>query len=184
MCLTLFLSTSWTHPLFGVYGGVISPLLHSNLVWCHMISRIWGKCNCFNFQKYIVQIHVSTRTSRVACCMKRKKGILVKQTLAHICFLFISLPMTWDLMHRYVYILISTKRWGKKTSSEDSFCKEKTKCPMRRLLPTFLQKVKLSKGQQRKNIWQFWHKLSHYTTKTAPKPDHLIKVSRSSSKSP
>ena len=86
------------------------------------INHIWGNYNCFNFQKYTVQIHVSRRTSS---CMKRKKGFLVKKTLAHICFLFISLPMTWDLMHRYVYILISTKRWGKKTSSEDSFCKEK-----------------------------------------------------------
>ena len=162
------------------------------------INHIWGNYNCFNFQKYNVQIHVSRRTSRVACCMKRKKGILVKKALAHICFLFLSLPMTWDLMHRCLLHLdlfkdmkikfperkISTKRWGRKTSSEDSFCKEKATSPMRRLLPTFLQKVKLSKGQQRKNIWQFWHKLSHYTTKTAPKPDHLIKVSRSSSKSP
>ena len=52
------------------------PLLHSNLVWCHMISHIWGKYHCFNFRKYIVQIHVSTRTSRVACCMKRKKEFL------------------------------------------------------------------------------------------------------------
>ena len=52
------------------------PLLHSALVWCHMICRIWGKYNCFNFQKYIVQIHVSTRTSTVACCMKRKKKFL------------------------------------------------------------------------------------------------------------
>ena len=49
------------------------PLLHSNLVWCHMISHIWGKYHCFNFRKYIVQIHVPTRSSRVACCMKRKK---------------------------------------------------------------------------------------------------------------
>ena len=24
MCLTLFLNTSWIHPLFGVYGGVIA----------------------------------------------------------------------------------------------------------------------------------------------------------------
>ena len=56
-----------------VFACFCFPLLHSNLVWCHMISHIWGKYHCFNFRKYIVQIHVSTRTSRVACCMKRKK---------------------------------------------------------------------------------------------------------------
>jgi hypothetical protein len=39
---------------------------------------------------------------------------------------------------------------GKKASSEDGFCKEKSK---RRLLPTFLQKVKVSKGQQRKQTY-------------------------------
>ena len=86
---------------------------------------------------------------------EEEKGILVKKALAHICFLFLSLPMTWDLMHRCLLHLdlfkdmkikfperkISTKRWGKKTSSEDSFCKEKAS-PMRRLLPTFFAKSK------------------------------------------
>ena len=62
------------------------PLLHSNLVWCHMISHIWGKYRCFNFRKYIVQIHVSTRTSRVACCMKRKRNSCQADTSTHLFF--------------------------------------------------------------------------------------------------
>ena len=100
------------------------PLLHSNLVWCHMVSHIWGKYHCFNFRKYIVQIHVSTRTSRVACCMKRKKGILVKQTLAHICFLFISLPMPWALAGTH-YILASSRIWKSPTQRKDFYTEER-----------------------------------------------------------
>ena len=76
------------------------------------INHIWGNYNCFNFQKYTVQIHVSRRTSS---CMKRKKGFLVKKTLAHICFLFISLPR--DLMHRYTSWFVQGYEdkipWGK-----------------------------------------------------------------------
>ena len=41
---------------------------------------------------------------------REKKGILVKQTLAHICFLFISFPMTWALAGTY-YILVSSRIW-------------------------------------------------------------------------
>ena len=112
-----------------VFACVFFPLLHSALVWCHMICRIWGKYNCFNFQKYIVQIHVSTRTSTVACCMKRKKEILVKQTLAHICFLFISLPMPWALAGTH-YILASSRIWKSPTQRKD-FYREERKPPQR-----------------------------------------------------
>ena len=100
------------------------PLASFYLVWCHMICRIWGKYNCFNFQKYIVQIHVSTRTSTVACCMKRKKEILVKQTLAHICFLFISLPMPGALAGTH-YILVSSRIWKSPTQRKDFYTEER-----------------------------------------------------------
>ena len=102
--------------------------------------------NCFNFQKYTVQIHVSRRTSS---CMKRKKGFLVKKTLAHICFLFISLPMTWDLMHRYTSWFL--QRDEERKPPQRIVSVKKNQISYEEIITYFvLQKVKLSKGQQRK----------------------------------
>ena len=67
---------------------------------------------------------------------EEEKGILMKKVMAHICFLFISLPMDLSPCRYLLYILISTwkynslrmistKRWGKQAFSEDIFCTEK-----------------------------------------------------------
>ena len=60
---------------------------------------------------------------------EEKKGILVKQTLAHICFLFISLPMPWALAGTH-YILASSRIWKSPTQRKD-FYREERKPPQR-----------------------------------------------------
>ena len=107
---------------------VFFPLLHSNLVWCHMISHIWGKYNCFNFQKYIVQIHISTRTSS-GLLHEEKKGILVKQALAHICFFSSLCP--WPEPSQVLTTSWFLQAYGNKISWGKGFYTEERKPPQR-----------------------------------------------------
>ena len=55
---------------------------------------------------------------------EEKKEILVKQTLAHICFLFISLPMPWALAGTH-YILASSRIWKSPTQRKDFYTEER-----------------------------------------------------------
>ena len=41
MCLTLFLNTSWTHPLFGVYGGVIYTHVCMTWLWGYIFRFVY-----------------------------------------------------------------------------------------------------------------------------------------------
>ena len=132
-----------------------------NLV-CHLVfACVFSPCFILLWfdAKYIVQIHVSTRTSTVACCMKRKKrNSCQADTSTHLFFVHLFAhalsPRRYSLhlgFFKDMEISYTEERFLHRGNLRRCIVSVKEKSPKRRLLPTFLQKVKLSKGQQRKN---------------------------------
>ena len=114
-----------------VFACVFFPLLHSTLVWCHMICRIWGKYNCFNFQKYIVQIHVSNTNFHSGLLHEEKKrNSCQADTSTHLFFVHLFAhalsPRRYSLhlgFFKDMEISYTEERFlhrGKKASSEDA----------------------------------------------------------------